>query len=184
MNKKFNEIYFTTAEKEILEDMKAGKNFEEICKGRNKEKSTLQNQLCAIYNKTKDVVEYRSKLRRFLTLQHFLTDSDAQQTEVRPAVRTTEINPLYRTMPNIISVQKVSDDDEINRLKFVIEGQNRQNDLLKEENKELKAKIKKLETTPPRADFEVFKNNIKAQIENLSQKLRLIEELEELMKTP
>jgi len=178
MNKKFNEIYFTTAEKEILEDMKAGKNFEEICKGRNKEKSTLQNQLCAIYNKTKDVVEYRSKLRRFLTLQHFLTDSDAQQTEVRPAVRTTEINPLYRTVP------KISNADEINRLKFVIEGQNRQNDLLKEENKELKAKIKKLETTPPRADFEVFKNNIKAQIENLSQKLRLIEELEKLMKSP
>lgn len=165
---KFNEIQFTPAEREIIRLMKAGKNFNQITEISEKEKSTLFKQLNVIYNKTKNIVSYGSKVRRFLTLQNFLSDPEATGDKVK------FIEPKAQKTKPRFTFDDEDKTDELNEIK-------KQLQMIMKENDELRSKIKKLENTPPRLDFDDIKNKIKTEIEKLSQKLRMIEELEEMM---
>lgn len=170
---KFDEIKFTGAERQILELMKEGKNFQEIATVLGKEASTLFKQMNAIYNKTKNIVVYQSRVRRFLTLQYFLTDPDISINSTKLDKTKSKIKPRFTFDDD--EIQFPDKNNELDEVRKQLQAKEKEND-------ELRSQIKKLENTPPRMDFEGIKNKIKSEIEKLSQKLCVIEELEEMMK--
>lgn len=158
--KKFEKIEWSKTQKKIIELIRSGVNFYEIAEKLNANTRTLTIHLNNIYNRTASIIEYTT-FRKFAKLQFFLTELNNNKTPYRDVRKL--IHPCATTPVN----------DPVNTPEHSYE-------VLAKENAELKAKLNVLESNR-RIDFSELKMKIKTEIEKMTQKLMLIEEMERMI---
>lgn len=149
----FNKIYFTPAEKQILDEVQNGKNLYEVAQSLNKSISTISNQLLVIYKKTEKIIEYKSAVKRFSALQYYLTNPDLKINKEK------ELEAKKQRFSFDDEEEKQNNDKPQSDLEKEVHQ-------LKEENEKLKAKIEKLSNTPPDWISAVLKIKSKPRLKN------------------